>query len=333
MLITLPYKVLVEKSVEGKVAATLESLGFGKACTVFCSSHIQKIVGSKIFSELSSNFDLTIVEPDKVMKKQKVNGFVLGIGGGRSIDTAKYAAHLAGKPWVAFPTILSHDGVVSSRAVLEENGSKISVDAEEPSAIIADLGIIGKADYSYLASGLGDLISNFSAVEDWKIADRAGKEKYHEMMARLSLISAEAALKHAGDIRKKNEHSLEVLFWSLVSSGFAMNIYGSSRPCSGSEHNISHALDKLGSTALHGRQVALCTIISTYLQKGDWQKIRSSLQAAELPTNCEELGVDREKMIEALAMAKDIRNRYTVLNLVDLTKQSAEKVLKAVEII
>lgn len=340
MLVTLPYKILVDKNVKSKVTGVLESLKHGKKCTIFCSGHIQKIVGKGIFNKISSAFDATVIEPltteSEYLKDtaNKLNAdFMIGIGGGRTIDITKYVSRLAGKPWIAFPTILSHDGVVSSRAILESNGSRISVDAAEPSAIIADLGIIKKSDYSYLAAGLGDLISNFSAVEDWRIASNAGREEYHEIMAKLSLVSAEAGVAHISSIRKKEYHGLEILFWSLVSAGFAMNIYGSSRPCSGSEHNISHALDKLGSNALHGKQVALCTIISTYLQEGDWNKIRKILVSAGLPTAASDLAIEKDKMIEALVAAKNVRNRYTVLNKYKLNKKSAEKILKKVNVI
>ncbi len=340
MLITLPYKVLVDKDVTGKVAGTLESMNFGKNCAIICSSHIQGVC-SNIVSEISSSFEIDFVEPSsnesthlkELAKNLSSTDFVIGIGGGRSLDSAKYMAHLASKPWVAIPTILSNDGMLSSRAVLDDNGSKISTTAQEPSAIIADLGTIKKADYRYLAAGLGDLISNFSAVEDWKLAAKAGKEDYHEFMARLSLLSAEAAISHIKEIRNKDYHGLEILFWSLVSSGFAMNIYGSSRPCSGSEHNISHALDRLGSTALHGEQAALCTIISTHLQGGDWGKIKSMLEEAKLPTTAEETGIKRENVIEALTIAKSVRNRYSILDSIVITKQSAERVLKETGII
>lgn len=340
MLVTLPYKILVDKDVKTKIAGTIKSLNVGKKCTVISSSRIQKIVGKNILDEISSSFDVNFIEPvssENGHIKSIVGGiktdFIIGIGGGRTIDIAKYIAHLSGKPWIAFPTILSHDGVVSSRAVLENNGSKISLDASEPSAIIADLNIIKKADYNYLAAGIGDLISNFSAVEDWKLAEKAGKENYHEIMAKLSLVSAEAAAMHISNIKKKDYHGLEILFWSLVSAGFAMNIYGSSRPCSGSEHNISHALDKLGSEALHGKQVALCTIVSVYLQKGDWKKIRELMIKAGLPTSAKDLKIENKMMVEALVNARKIRNRYTVLDRYSFTKASAEKVLKKTQII
>jgi glycerol-1-phosphate dehydrogenase [NAD(P)+] len=258
---------------------------------------------------------------------------IIGMGGGRSIDVAKYIAHLSGKQWIAFPTILSHDGVVSSRASLENNGMKISVEAKEPIAIIADLDIIKSAPYRWIASGAGDVLSNMSAVEDWKIASLAGKEEYHTVMAELSLLGVRSVVENIEDIRKMSYHGLEMLLWGLICSGFAMNIYGSSRPCSGSEHNFSHALEKLGSKALHGEQCALGTLLMMKLQGKNPAEVRSHMKKLGLPTTAKDIGIEKNILVKALVMAKEIRNRYTVLDKKKITPKIAENLLKDVKII
>jgi glycerol-1-phosphate dehydrogenase [NAD(P)+] len=207
------------------------------------------------------------------------------------------------------------------------------VQACEPSAIIADLETISKAPYRLIASGFGDLVSNISAVEDWKIADRAGKEKYSMLIGELSLLSAKSVIAHTKEIKKMDYHGLEVQLWSLICSGFAMNLHGSSRPCSGSEHNFAHALDMLGCNVLHGDACGLGTIVSTCLQGGDWQTIKDVLQVAGLPVTAKEIEIDKSVLIEALVRARSIRERYTVLDEKKLAKKSAEDVLKKVGII
>jgi glycerol-1-phosphate dehydrogenase [NAD(P)+] len=341
MLVSFPYKILVEKSVGGKIIDTLAEMRLGDTCAIICDAGVQKILGNRIRDDLSSSFSVDIINADSVEKKYLENlakkcgeyDFLIGMGGGRSIDAAKYLAFLSGIEWVAFPTILSHDGVVSSRAVLADTNAKISVDAKEPAGIIADLNTIKRAPYRFIAAGAGDLISNISAVEDWKIAAGAGKEKYHIVMAKLSLLAAEAVMEHTKEIRNKTVHGLEILLWSLISSGFAMNIYGSSRPCSGSEHNFSHALEKLGSEALHGEQVALGTLVSVFLQQGDWLKIRAVMEQLHLPVTAKAAGIDRDTAIEALLLAPKIRERYTILEKYKLSRKEAENVLQKVGII
>jgi len=346
MIINLPYKILVEKSVDEKIKDILMQMHLGKNCAVICDEHVQKLIGDKIDEILSKSFNTEIINPisiektylEELSERIKLFDFTIGLGGGRSIDATKYSSFLAAKPWIAFPTILSHDGVVSSRAVVNSNGDKVSVAAIEPIAIIGDLNTIKKAPYRWLAAGAGDLISNISAVEDWKIAAKAGKEEYHTLMAELALLSAKGVINHVTDIREKTYHGLEILLWSLICSGFAMNIYGSSRPCSGSEHNFSHALEKLSTeknvhAGLHGEQCGLGSIISSYLQGNNWREIRNILKSIGCPTTASEIGIDKDLLIEALVLAPNVRDRYTVLNEHKIDRNKAEKILEKVEII
>ncbi len=339
MLVSLPYRILVEKSIDGKIAEFLAGMRLGNKCAIVCDKTVSGLCSGTI-AGIKTEFSADVLEPslekeqlEKLSEKLKVYDFCVGIGGGRSIDAAKYASFLAGMPWLAFPTVLSHDGVVSSRASIESGGTKMSVNAAEPIAIIADLEKIRKAPYRWIAAGAGDLISKISAVEDWRLAAKAGKEPYHTVMAELSLLSAKAVIANADDIRKKNYHGLEVLFWALISSGFAMNIYGSSRPGSGSEHNFSHAMESLGSKALHGEQAALGTIATAYLQGQDWKGIIKIMKKLNLPVTAGAIGEPEERIVRALATAASVRDRYTILNKKKLNEKSARAVLKKVGII
>ena len=346
MIFNFPLSVLVEKAVEDKISSMLLNLDLGKKCIIFADDNVKKIIADRVADIVSEKFEVRMIKPESAEKNYIENlaktvshyDFSIAIGGGRTIDAAKYSSFLAGKPWIAFPTILSHDGVVSSRASIENNEMKISMQASGPTAIIADLETIKGAPYRFMASGCGDLISNISAVNDWRIASRAKKEKYSTLIAELSLLSAKACMEHVKEIRSKSYGGIEALLWGLVCSGFAMNLHGSSRPCSGSEHNFSHALEKLFhekglQPAMHGEQVALGTIISLYLQKEDWEQARRIMKKFGLPVTAKQLGISGEAAVKALAAAKDVRDRYTILNKYKLTEKASRKILGRLGII
>ena len=122
---------------------------------------------------------------------------------------------------------------------------------------------------------------------------------------------------------------------ALISCGVAMSIAGSSRPCSGSEHLFSHALDMVNSHhAMHGEQCGVGSILSAYLYKANWQKIKNTLKLIGAPTTAAELGVSDSDLVKALEMAAKIRpERYTILQKVKMTPERCEKTAKATGII
>jgi len=126
-----------------------------------------------------------------------------------------------------------------------------------------------------------------------------------------------------------------VLLEALISCGVAMSIAGSSRPCSGSEHLFSHALDIFNSHhAMHGEQCGVGTILMAYLYGENWQKIRKTLKQIGAPTTASELGVKDADLVKALDLAAKIRpERYTILQKLNLNFEGCEKTAKATGII
>jgi len=106
-----------------------------------------------------------------------------------------------------------------------------------------------------------------------------------------------------------------------------MSVAGSSRPCSGSEHLFSHALDRAATKpSLHGEQCGVGAIMMMYLHGGDWRRIRTALHTIGAPTTARELGVTSEEIVQALVAAHRIRSeRYTILGDNGLTREAAER--------
>jgi glycerol-1-phosphate dehydrogenase [NAD(P)+] len=251
--------------------------------------------------------------------------FLLGVGGGKPIDVAKLASFQESKPFISVPTAASHDGIASARASVKGGPKPTSTEAHAPIAIVADTLIIKRAPYRLLAAGCGDIIANYTAVQDWQLAHRLRKEPYSEYAVALSLMTAQLVMDGAETIRKHTEESVRKVVKALISSGVAMSIAGSSRPASGSEHLFSHALDLIApKPALHGEQCGVGAIMMMRLHGGDWQEIRKALRTIGAPTNAKELGIPPKYIIKALRIAHRIRpERYTILG-DGLSKREAE---------
>ncbi len=261
-------------------------------------------------------------------------GFLIGAGGGRSIDIAKLASLGLRVPFLSVPTAASHDGICSSQASLTISGETTSIKAQSPLAIVADSKIISQAPARLLAAGCGDIISNYTAILDWQLAHRLRNEEYSEYAAALSGMTARMIVELAADIRPGVEESARIVIKALISSGVAMSIAGSSRPASGSEHKFAHAMNRIApGRALHGELCGLGTIMMMYLHGGDWTMIKRALALIGAPTSAAEAGLDAESVILALVSAHEIRpERYTILD-TGLNRIAAAKAAEATGII
>lgn len=254
---------------------------------------------------------------------------VAGIGGGKTIDVTKFAAHMAGIPMVSVPTSLAHDGIASPVSSLEHESGKGSYGVVSPVAVVVDLDRVRAAPGHLAVAGVGDVVSNLSAVADWELAAADTSEPLDGLAAAMARSAAQAVLRWPpGEV---SDEFLTVLAEALILSGMAMSVAGSSRPCSGGDHEIMHAIDQLyPGTACHGELAGLGALFCAHLREdaGQFRAISSCLSGHGLPRDPAEIGLTRERFAAAVSHAPDTRpGRYTILERLTLTPaQVAERV-------
>ena len=339
--IILPRVVVIGKNVSGKVAGILDKLKLGRHVITVSDNITYKILGEKIEHLLIEDgfhvrsfhiakADLSTVEElYKFVEKELI---LLAIGGGSVIDVCKAAAKLVKIKFISIPTAASHDGIASSRASIWKKNLKHSIEAEPPVAIIADTEIIKKAPEKLFRAGCGDVLSNYTAVLDWKLAHRKYGEYYGDYAANLSLLSAQMIMKNAESLRIIDEAAVRILLEALISSSVAMSIAGSSRPCSGGEHLFSHALDMIHpGAALHGEQCGIGAILCAYLHGADWKSIKKTLEIIGAPTRAKDINIENKYIIDALIRARCVRDRYTILS--EISEKTAIEAAKSTGVI
>ncbi|MCX7994990.1 MAG: iron-containing alcohol dehydrogenase [candidate division WOR-3 bacterium] len=282
----------------------------------------------KKFIQRSDEKTVRLVE--KTIKYHKFD-LLIGFGGGRILDVAKLAAGNNRIRYISIPTILSNDGISSPVSVItNKKGIPISHLTYPPYGVIIDYAIIKKAPLRHLRAGVGDLVSNLSAVFDCRLARKRKNECIDEKILRLSEIGAKKLLKvNAYDIKSKE--FLETLCDGLLKSGLAMCLFGSSRPASGSEHKISHAMDYLfpGRDSLHGEQVGIATLFTMAIQKNPHLKsVKRLFKNIKFPYKLSYLKIRPDDFVKIVVYAKKIRPwRYTIL---EDKKMCPEKISKII---
>ncbi|MGI8773661.1 MAG: iron-containing alcohol dehydrogenase [Actinomycetota bacterium] len=268
--------------------------------------------------------------------KQAGADAVIAVGGGRSLDLGKLAAARAGLIVIAVPTQLSHDGICSPVAVVPGPGGRAeSIGAIPPRFVYLSIPTLIGAPAPTVAAGIGDLLANPLALRDWALAAERGHEEVDPRAWDLSTEAFTAIEPFLDDdpVGKSADPAfLRTLANSLVLSGMAMIQSGTSRPASGGEHEISHAIDHLhGSRALHGAQVAFGCIFSVALYGEDTTAFRQRLQRLGLPDHPRSLGFSKDEVAHVLLEAPQTRpGRFTILEEANLDHAAATALVERI---
>lgn len=238
---------------------------------------------------------------------------IIGMGGGKVIDAAKYIGYILNIPFISVPTSSSSDGFSSSSSSLIVNGRRKSVPAKMAYGIIVDTEVIRTAPVRFLYSGVGDMVAKISSTYDWQHEEDQGYDEVDDcafMIAKKAVNSFVRTPFESVDSELFRKELLD----SLAMSGIANEIAGSSLPTSGSEHMISHALDSfLERPQLHGVQVGIATYIMCKITDHRHERVNTVFTKTGFWDYCETLDLkasDYEKAIDLAPSMKPFRHTY-----------------------
>lgn len=278
------------------------------------------------------------LEPVVARVKELAPEFVVALGEGEGVDRTKYVVQQVGDPlleWVSIPTAPTHDGFASPFIFLDLGGSGEEYYglARPPIAILADSALVARSSTRTIRSGLGDLLSKYTAVWDWKLASRLRGEPISDFAALVAdeLVELQASNLTGSSINPHNPESVSVVLKGLIISGFLGSFSSSLRSIYGSEHMFADALDHIApGKTLHGERVALGTVMMASLQGQDWRKIRGHLKAAGVPVTAKELGLRSSTIVKALLSAVNYprdQHFYTILGEQGLSEDAAFRLM------
>lgn len=333
--INIPSLLKIGSGKIAKIGKYLSDRKFMKTA-IFFSEGIENIVASKLYSGLEK-FSIEIIHKDTISDINIENAIhtafkiptgidvLIGIGGGKALDYSKYCAHILKLPFISVPTSVSNDGFCSPNASLLVAGKRKSVKSYMPYGIVADIDIISSAPLNSMYSGIGDTISKITALWDWKQAFLKKFEDFNDFAGLMAHNSLDIVYESKNLNINDKEFKYKMVN-SLVLSGIAMEIAGSSRPASGSEHLISHALDTITEKPkTHGLQVGIATYLCSLLQDNNSENIKNFLLKTGFIDFVKQDPLNKENFIEALKLAPSIKqNYYTILSEKDSYKKAID---------
>lgn len=218
------------------------------------------------FARCSICDEESLNEIDVLCARNNVS-ILFAFGGGSVIDVCKLVSSRRSVTLVVVPSALSSDCIASPISVLSTHRGRISLPSAMPNEIIIDPDLLVTAPERLYKAGVGDLLSNASALLELK-EKRASGLPVNDFSILMSEVSLTKFVSSIDDVHSNPKQNSLELAKGLVLSGMAMGFSGDSSPCSGSEHLISHSLDALAiGNALHGEQVGLATVYVSQLRR------------------------------------------------------------------
>lgn len=279
------------------------------------------------------------IEPDEhavgtvVLALKPVCDGIVAIGSGVINDICKVVSRHAKCPQVTVATAPSMDGYASTCASMLIGGLKTSIYLSSPNAVIADINVLKNAPMRMIQAGLGDMITKFVSLPEWKLANIVHQEYWCRETSELAKKGAELCFQAAPFLAERDPGAISLLIKGLILSGICMCMVNVSGPASGGEHYVSHIWDmenieKGHALELHGIQ----TGIGTLYMMSVYEHMRDIVPNREKATAFAQ-GFDRSKW------EKDIRRLFgkgadqAIANEMRAGKHNAQKHQEQFEVI
>ena len=303
--------------IQGKGAIKVlgkEMKPLGKRILVLCSKRTYREEGGRIkeifqkenmeavFEEFHG--EITQEEAERVCRRveEMEAEAVAGIGGGKILDTAKYAAELAGRPAVVVPTSAASDAPCSAVSVIysqEGEFEGIRNLKENPRLVLVDTEIVIKAPRSLLVAGIGDAFATYYEARACREAGAKNNAGYAGTASAYALaeICRDILLEKAEEALCDYEKGqVTPAFEQLVEANIYLSGIGFESNGCALAHGVYNGMTSVirPFPAYHGAGVAYGTLIQLLLEQipeEEWEAVLNFYKKTGLPVKLADLGI------------------------------------------
>jgi glycerol dehydrogenase len=227
---------------------------------------------------------------------------VIGMGGGKTLDTAKAVADDLGLPVVIVPTLASSDAPCSALSVIytpEGEFLRYHVTKSNPNVVLVDSTVIAEAPVRFLVAGMGDALATWFEADSCSRTQSANMSGYRGSITALGLARScyETLLRYGPlALRSCEAHAVTPALDRVIEANVLLSGLGFESGGLAAAHAIHNGLTVLEPTHeyWHGEKVAIGTLASLFLtDKGDdvIEEVYSFCEAVGLPTTFEGIGL------------------------------------------
>lgn len=266
-----------------------------------------------IIKENWHNISKDIKKIDEYIKKLKGIDTVISFGGGSTIDIGKYISYKLNIKYICIPSMLSTNSYSTNKVALIDNGKKITLQAKMPDEIIIDNNIL-KLSKNENLYGLADVLSIYTALYDWKIANEDINEKIDKNIYNQANMLLDEVLQFINNnsfdtIIEKNME----LFKFIGIAGYITNLYCTGRPESGSEHIMAKEIER-NIDIPHGMSVSVGILLMSNVQKRFSYNIYNAIIKMKIFENSQEYGLSKELIRNCFSNLLPRKDRYSIVD-------------------
>ncbi|CAN5864050.1 glycerol dehydrogenase [soil metagenome] len=303
-----PGRYVQGRGAIGRLGEILKQLGSEKPL-ILEDPIVQKVLGDKLANlsgaeRVEFGGECSPEEIDRVSGVASDRGAdaVVGIGGGKTMDTAKCVAHPAGLPLVIVPTIASTDAPTSSLSVVYDSEGAFKeyrFFGRNPDAVVVDTSIIVGAPVRFLVAGIGDGFSTYFEADSSSKTRKAAMSGGAPTLAAVTLarLCYDTLLEHGLAARLAAEKgAVTPAFEKVVEANTLLSGLGFESGGLAAAHSVHNGLTVLEGTHhyWHGEKVAF-GVISMLMLEERYAAIVEELVGfcleVGLPVTLEDIGV------------------------------------------